>query len=112
MAIHAAKNDEEGREVCTINSFYREALTKAGVHHFDDLPLGVVLCVVDLVDVVGTGIYKGIVSQKEEQFGDWSSGRWAWRLSNLRVLVKPIPYRGMQGFWEWPVELKDLEFKP
>jgi hypothetical protein len=93
-----------------LNSFYREAIARAGVQHFDNLPLGVVLCVVDLVDVVKTETVKGTITQAEEQFGDYSSGRFAWKLENVRVLVKPISVAGHQGLWNWPVEFESLEF--
>jgi hypothetical protein len=26
---------------------------------------------------------------------------WAWPLTDIRPFEKPIPARGMQGFWKW-----------
>ena len=31
--------------------------------------------------------------------GDWSPGRFAWRMDERRRLIMPIPARGQQGFW-------------
>ena len=34
-------------------------------------------------------------------FGDYSPGRWAWRIGNVEALPEPVPVRGWQGIWEW-----------
>ena len=65
------------------------------------LPLGsiVAVCIFDLcfptADIIGT------VSQDERLFGDWSDGRWAWRLRVRHRLSPPIPAKGKQGIWQW-----------
>jgi hypothetical protein len=41
---------------------------------------------------------------RELLLGDWTPGRFAWELSNVRLLDKPIPARGQQGLWEWTPE--------
>lgn len=110
LAIHASKN-KEGWEVCSVNSFYREALACASIQHFDNLPLGVVLCIVDLTDIVTTESLKWKISQSEEQFGDYSSGRYAWKLENVQVLDQPIPCRGFQQLWDWRIDVDSLLFK-
>ncbi len=109
LAIHAGLMSDT-KELLRLNSFYREAFDRAGFKmDLDiDLPSGCILCVVDLTAVVFTDGLQ--VSQREENFGDYSTGRYAWKLENLRVLVKPIPARGYQGLWNWPVELESLEF--
>ena len=115
LAIHAGKqNDTE--ELLRLNSFYREAFERAGILTGCDIPQGGVLCIVDLVDVqqireIDRGVLFGkMLDQKEENFGDYSHGRYAWKLENLRVLNDPIPAKGMQGFWEWPVKMEALTF--
>jgi hypothetical protein len=36
----------------------------------------------------------------ERMMGDWSEGRYAWRMSAVTVLFpEPIPCRGQQGLW-------------
>lgn len=32
-------------------------------------------------------------------YADWTPGRWAWRLSDVRALDKPIKARGRSGLW-------------
>lgn len=116
LAIHAGKSDDT-IQLIEVNSFYRAAFDRAGVSQDLKLPAGCVLCVVDLVDVqqvreVDRGVLFGkMLDEKEENFGDYSHGRFAWKLENLRVLAKPIPACGYQGLWNWPVELESLEFK-
>ena len=108
LAIHAGL-DDSALDVVDANSFYRAAFKRHGDPALTKLPLGEVVCVVDLVDVVPVA-YLCALSQSETTFGDYSPSRFAWRLDNLRVLVEPIPVRGKQGLWEWPVELESLVF--
>lgn len=37
--------------------------------------------------------------------GDWSAGRYAWRLENRVALPAPIPAKGQQGWWKAQVDL-------
>lgn len=36
-----------------------------------------------------------------DAFGDFSPGRWAWRLEDIRALHPPIHCRGYQRLWTW-----------
>ncbi len=37
----------------------------------------------------------------ERQWGDYTPGRYAYMLFNIKKLPEPIPARGLQGLWEW-----------
>lgn len=37
----------------------------------------------------------------EQDFGDFSEGRWAWNMPMVLKLEKPIRARGKQGAWDW-----------
>ncbi len=103
LAIHAAKVfGPDERE------FWQEeyALGRLPQHP----PLGCVLCVVTLVDCLTTEKARELISCDEMRWGDYCEGRYAWKLENVRVLVEPVPCRGMQGFWDWPVQLDSLDF--
>lgn len=39
---------------------------------------------------------------KIDDFGDYSPGRWAWLLSDVKALNPCIPMKGAQGFFELP----------
>jgi hypothetical protein len=113
LAIHASKGrPEEWR------SFWRapfdERLRAHMVDDLDELPRGFILGVVDLVDCIridGDGcLAPGFpkisalepLSEQERAFGDYSGGRWAWKLEAPRALRDPIRASGHQGLWTYP----------
>jgi hypothetical protein len=65
------------------------------------LPLGAVLCVVQLCSVVPTEEAEGRVSGLERHLGDYSPGRYAWMLRLVEVFDEPVPARGSLGLWDW-----------
>lgn len=40
--------------------------------------------------------------QDDEECGNWSAERYAWRRSNDVVTIKPVPFKGRQGFFDIP----------
>ena len=65
-----------------------------------DLPRGVALGVVNLVDCIPTARLQQGQIEPERWFGDFSLGRFAWKLENARPFVDPIPIAGKQGFFD------------
>lgn len=49
-------------------------------------------------------------SRWDKHAGDWSPGRWAWRLAEARALACPLAMKGKQGFWLTP--RSELIFPP
>jgi hypothetical protein len=43
-----------------------------------------------------------LLTDQERAFGDYSPGRFAWFLSDVRPLRTPLPYRGAQGLRRLP----------
>jgi hypothetical protein len=41
----------------------------------------------------------------ERAFGDYTPGRYAWLLANVRPLAEPIPAKGALGLWNWEGDL-------
>jgi hypothetical protein len=41
------------------------------------------------------------IERDELYFGDWTPGRYAWELANVKILEKPTPAKGKQGLWNW-----------
>jgi hypothetical protein len=39
--------------------------------------------------------------EKERRWGDFTPGRFAWILDDVRKLDEPIPAKGRQGLWDW-----------
>ena len=63
------------------------------------LPLGAVVATAELVDCVRTEDTG--TPTLERRLGDWTPGRWAWELADVRPLEEPLPARGKQGWWDW-----------
>lgn len=87
--------------------------------HTELLPLGAVVATCTLAAIVptsevifgpdgtlgdrrwGVGDNCAAVVEDEARFGDYTSGRFAWLLSDIEPLAEPMPARGRQGLWEW-----------
>jgi hypothetical protein len=125
LAIHAAKGyPKECARLCLEEPFL-SVLKGAGLIQFgvwfksnDDLPHGAVVATCELVacvpiDYVSRWYYpvkgeKNIGYQvppsndnPEFAFGDYTPGRWAWLLNNIKPLPEPIPVKGALSLWEW-----------
>jgi hypothetical protein len=98
VAIHAAKRKFRDSDMS------REARTQMLMDEVDPFTLayGSVICVATITACVETESGIGVISERERLYGDWSEGRFAWRLENVRPLPKPIPLTGHQGFFYWP----------
>jgi activating signal cointegrator 1 len=100
LAIHAsAAMPKEAREACGA-PFIREALEAMGYPLGFELPRGCIVAVVDVKDCIeiSPGIPEGL-SEQEKAFGIYETGRRAWRLSNVRRLISPVPCAGRQQLW-------------
>ncbi len=77
---------------------------------YDELPsvtemtLGKIVCVVNLVDCQRTEDIREKLSGREQEWGDYADGRFAFKLENVRVLKEPVLVRGALGFWSVPFD--------
>lgn len=103
IAIHAAARfPKPCRELCLQVPFYG-VLTRKGLERLEDvLPLGAVVAIGQLVDVVPTTHPSLTPTTQEVAFGDFSPARYAWLLSNVLALHRPIPCKGALGLWHVP----------
>lgn len=130
LAIHAAKNfPREAKEICSEQPFQhclRRWYGSFDIPLWQQLPLGAVLCVSQLLATRPTEELKFIESANElliiderntnadryqawwmftEQpmqeycFGNYGVNRFAWLLGSPRVLKEPIPAKGSLGLW-------------
>ena len=123
IAIHAAVGLGPVGDVpglwrqCSAEPF-RSALHQH-VNYPDDLPRGVIVAVAELTDCCPTfqslagGVFvrngsSELVTEQERAFGDYSPGRYAWLLSDVRPLPTPLMYRGSQGLRPLPAEVVAL----
>lgn len=111
LGVHAAKHKSaEIRAMCEWPEFLL-ALRELGYTGYDQLPFGAIVGGVDLVDCKLTEqVYPPedidllLVSDalRDWQFGNFGSGRFAWRAERPMMLNEPIPYKGRQGFFDVP----------
>ena len=126
IAIHAALRSEisaEAKEV--LASIPLETLAdmkKAFRCEWGELPKGAVIATAKLVNVWAI-IYEPDMSisgrlitpdrtldernaiivptEQEKTFGDWTPGRFAWELDDVKILDAPVSAKGQQGLWNW-----------
>lgn len=90
IAIHASKTEDTDFRLNDEEVVH--ALGK------DPLPKGTIVAVARLKDCIPTE--KSWPGPLEDHFGDYSSGRWAWRLEDVQPLTEPLPCRGQPILWE------------
>jgi hypothetical protein len=110
IAIHASKQLLYDHRLPKLSS----TLWEHGFRKEDDFPLGCVLAIAELVDCrkvsdwltnKGMPVLHGAeddyyLDDKEYAFGDYTPGRYAWELINIKR-IEPVPVKGKQGLWNW-----------
>ena len=96
IAIHAGKLQREPDEglVAAVAACLGSAWRR-------NLPSGAVIATAKIKSVQRIESERDVPSGNEALFGDYTPGRWAWHLTDIRVLPKPIPARGYQKLWHW-----------
>lgn len=78
-------------------------------HKISPLQTGCIVAIAELVDCpwvvveypTQSILFNGdTVEGNELMFGDFSQGRYAWELANVRQ-IEPIPAKGQQRIWNW-----------
>lgn len=101
LVIHSAlKFPREASVLCHMD-LYRRAIRG---HLPGGLPLGQLLAIVDLTEIYDTqtAIGKGHVVGEEILFGNYNSGRFAFKLENVREIPEVIRIKGSLGIWTLP----------
>lgn len=100
LAIHAAQREpvRVGGEVETSMVWELDAEGFEFIH----LPRGAIVAVCELVDCFPVEeLWPELSEMENEQyFGDWSAGRYAWTLSNVRLVNPPLWISGSRGLWQ------------
>lgn len=101
IAIHAsARISQLEKELFYTDPFYA-AFKEHGITRHAQLEqfCSKVVATGELVAVYKTDLLE--VDSVERAFGDFSEGRYAWRLEKVRWLSEPIPAKGALGIWNW-----------
>lgn len=103
IALHAAKTlDVAGAP---------EALCQAlmGLSWAEECPAGAIVAVAQLSACLPADLVAGGITRADLAAGNFTRGRFAWRLDRVRPLDLPIPCVGRQGLFNWmpPDDLED-----
>lgn len=100
LVVHAGKNPDYLMPALSSRMF-ASVLQPAGYRGDVDFHLGCALCVVTLAACLPVEQVRDQLDPDERAFGDFSDGRFAWKLEHVRPFARPIPWRGAQGLWQW-----------
>lgn len=87
--------------------FHREVadVLNCRIDHVDAavraLPRGKVLCIVRLDSIETTDSVRDILSQREQIFGNFEDGRYAWFMEMVQRFDPPIAAKGNRMLWNW-----------
>lgn len=110
IAIHASKQLLYDYRLPKLSG----RLWELGFRKEEDFPLGCVIAVADVVECRKVSDWMSnndlpilhgrendyYLDEQEYVFGDYTPGRYAWELANVRQ-IDPVPARGQQGLWNW-----------
>jgi hypothetical protein len=128
IAIHAAKGFPRDCRALCFDPPFRDVLYKGGALYPDAelglseerflMPRGAIVAIARLVDVCPTGdvlnyVGRGALSylgspvaftltEQEAAFGDYTGGRFAWLLADVRPLPEPLQCKGARRLWTVP----------
>ncbi len=112
IAIHAG-NGKKYVDLSNYDPFFTELWNSEQIkimirESINALPYGAVIAVADLIvcekmTMNKIILWRDIYGKNELAFGDFTHGRYAWILDNVRQ-VNPVPARGKQRIWEWEKE--------
>jgi hypothetical protein len=100
LAIHAAMY-RGALGICYQREAIRRVL-KANKLDPRALPLGKVVCLVDVdrVEVIDAALRER-TTFREQEFGNFADGRYAWHFRRVVPLDEPLYATGHQGLWRW-----------
>lgn len=100
LAIHAGLAFTLEQSRLLVKEPYRAVLNKAGIHLASQLPRGAIVATCRIVAVFRAETVAPTLEPNEWLFGDFTAGRYAWMLDDVRPLPSPIRTRGQPGLWD------------
>lgn len=100
LAICSSQTEEGLLASAADQVLSRLCLRRLGRH---PLPMGTVVAVVTVAGFISTTAPAARrIGARERFVGDWSPGRYAWRLADVQALSAPVPVTGSQRFFYLP----------
>lgn len=128
IAICGAKRPTRSAEVLAIGAAMPKCEARTWVERWRDCDhadeFGAVLCVATLTDVLpidnegtfgresmfpmvgGRKLMPTLAQPAELELGDYSDGRFAWLLADVRTLERPVPVVGRQALFTLPADVE------
>lgn len=103
LLIHASQKKDPAYAQLCVNSPFNKFIK--GLHGFYALPFGAIIGEVKLEETFDTENLRRKISDTEQAFGDYGTGRRAWKLVKPMSYQHIIPYKGALSIWEFPDEL-------
>ena len=94
VCIHAAKGFPKYAQ-----EFFEDQQQEGLLLPDHDLPRGAIIAVCSLTACLPTEDVWPTIEQVERIYGDYTAGRYAFRLENIRVLTEPVFCKGALSFW-------------
>jgi len=96
-----------------IKAFYEGVMAwqtrnKKSGFQFKDFPLGAICAIGVLTECVPTDGLRAKLEGNAKYLGDFTDGRFAWRIEHVQRLVTPLPYSGRQGLWTLDSDTEDF----
>ncbi len=105
LAIHAAKGfPAYAKDLATCRRVLdlMRPFVKDDRDYLKQIPLGVVVATCNLTACTRiTPALTALLSEQEQDFGNYEPGRFAWSLEDIIMLPEPIPAKGALSLWEW-----------
>lgn len=95
IAIHAAKTKEGSKDIDALD------LAPFGLS-YDTMPFGALIGTVNLVACHNTERIRSQRTDANLYWGNYGPGRYAFEVKDVKLFPSPLPYRGMQGFFDVP----------
>ena len=104
LAIHAAKGFPKWAREFSLGTAVTEAVYIPAVVDLRGYvyPVACVLATCRLVDCLPVeSVGQRRLTTQELSFGNYTPGRFAWILEDVKPLAEPIPAKGALSLWEW-----------
>lgn len=109
IAIHAGKAID--KQAC-VDPAIQTILAKHGYITPSDLPTGAIIATGMLIDcwqsftqedqvILESAGRMRSITDFEEQVGDYTEGRYAWELDQMKILQEPVLAKGYLSLWHW-----------
>lgn len=107
VAIHAARRLPTGAALLDVLDLRKWLWQEEGLQmaEVEKLPRGCVVALARLTDCQRTQDVLPTISARERALGDYTPGRWAWRLEDIRPLGLLIECKGALGLWHLTPQL-------